>query len=306
MNPGPGTDRAELLQGRNSDFAKSSLPQRLFAPYFQRIRLTGREKVEFTLRRARMGISVNQFYSSVMFYQIIFAVVTVAAGTAIVIMDRRIALVAISSVFLANIAFIAIQLEIPDITVSRIRRNIDSILTLSIGFFATMASSGATIEDIMKTMSENSLYGAISEEARLIYVRTSLFGMDIISSIRESVRTSPSARLADILQGIITSVNSGGSVKDYFIFRAKESQDDTRARLRQNAESMGVLSESFITVGVAFPLILLIIIAVIADLFPYNTRTLTFSLFLISALVIPAILAIFAFFMGQEAGGIEL
>ena len=282
------------------------LPQRVFERYFKNSGTQQSLKLEMTLRRSRMGINFSQFYSSVAFYQIIFAVASIIAAIPLSLLERRFAFIIAASVFLLNVIFLAGQLEMPTLRATRLRKSIDSVLTLSIGFFATMASSGLTIDEMMRVMGENHLYGAISDEARLIYIRTSLFGMDIISSIRESVRTNPSQRLADLLQGVVTSINSGGDVKEYFLFRANESQDDTRARLRQNAESMGVLSESFITVGVAFPLILLIIIAVIADLFPLNTTRLTLILFLISGLVIPVLIAVFAYFMQDEAGGIEL
>ena len=289
--------------GQNSSVKFS---QRVFSGYFEKKRIKDSWKLDMTLRRSRMGINSSQFYSSVAFYQLIFAVISIAAAVPVSILEIRLAFIIASSVFLINVIFLAVQLEVPGLGVTRLRKSIDSVLTLSIGFFATMASSGLTIDEMMRVMGENRLYGAISDEARLIYIRTNLFGMDIISSIRESVRTNPSQRLADLLQGVVTSTNSGGDVKEYFLYRASESQDDTRARLRQNAESMGVLSESFITVGVAFPLILLIIIAVIADLFPLNTSRLTLILFFISGLVIPVLIAVFAYFMQDEAGGIEL
>ena len=289
--------------GQNSSVKFS---QRVFSRYFAKKRTKDSWKLDMTLRRSRMGINSSQFYSSVAFYQLIFAVISIAAAVPVSILEMRLAFIIASSVFLINVIFLAVQLEVPGLGVTRLRKSIDSVLTLSIGFFATMASSGLTIDEMMRVMGENRLYGAISDEARLIYIRTNLFGMDIISSIRESVRTNPSQRLADLLQGVVTSTNSGGDVKEYFLYRASESQDDTRARLRQNAESMGVLSESFITVGVAFPLILLIIIAVIADLFPLNTSRLTLILFFISGLVIPVLIAVFAYFMQDEAGGIEL
>lgn len=279
---------------------------RSFSAYFRKHRNLNTEKIEMLLRKARTGISFDQYLSLALFLEIIIVIVTLISGTVAYLADRSYPFVIISAVFLSDVLALAILLEIPAILTTRLRKNIDSMLTVSIGFFATMASSGVTIDQMMRIMGENRLYGAVSSEARLIYVKTSMFGMDIISSIKESARTCASVKFSDLLQGIVTSVSAGGNVKDYLVFRAKESQDDTRVNLRKNSETMGILSESFITVGVAFPLILLIILAVIADLFPYNGRLLIFFLYTISLLVIPVILAIFGYFIQSTAGEIEL
>lgn len=306
MNKAPNKAR-NTKDSMRSDLKKLiDFSARFFSPYFRKHRNSNTDKVELYLRKARTGISYDQYLSLALLLQIIIVFVSLVSGTVASLVDRRYLLIIVSAVFLSNVVALAVLLEIPAILVTRLRKSIDSMITVSIGFFATMASSGVTIDQMMRMMGENRLYGAVSTEARLIYVKTSMFGMDIISSIKESARTCASVKFSDLLQGIVTSVSSGGNVKDYLVFRAKELQDDTRVDLRKNSETMGILSESFITVGVAFPLILLIIIAVIADLFPYNGRLLIFFLFAISLLVIPVILIIFGYFIQSTAGEIEL
>jgi flagellar protein FlaJ len=176
----------------------TNLSERIFSPYYRKHKSSGREKVELLLRKARSGLSYDQYMSLATLMQIAFAVVSLIAGMVLAILFHGFLIVIVSAMFLANVIALAILLEIPNILVAGRRKDIDSMLTLSIGFFATMSSSGLTIDQMMKIMSENRLYGAISSEARLIYLKSSLFGMDILNSMKETSRTCASMKFSDL------------------------------------------------------------------------------------------------------------
>ena len=180
------------------------------------------------------------------------------------------------------------------------------MLTLALGFFATMASADIPIDIIMRELGNAIQYGEISREARSIWLRSTLFGQDIVTSIRTAVKNSPSQRFSEFLQGIITSVNSGGDLKLYFIAKADQYQNELSTLIKQNSNSLGILSESFVTVGVAFPLILLIIVGVVAYLSPGSPAGLVDLLFFTVAVIIPVILILFAYFFRSTMGEIEL
>ena len=69
---------------------------------------------------------------------------------------------------------------------------------------------------------------------------------------------------------------------------------------------MGILAESFVTVAVAFPLILLIIVGIVAFLSPSSPTGLIAIMILTVAVIIPAILAVFGYFFSSTMGEIEL
>jgi flagellar protein FlaJ len=264
------------------------------------------ESMERNLRRAKMGMSGVEFYSEATLYSIIFGVILVAMDAIFLHLFPDVSIIIASVSFLAIVAFVALFLELP-VNVLRVRRRkIDSILTVTIGYFATMASADIPVDIIFRDLGESRQYGEVSREARSIWLRTSVFGQDIMSSIREAAKNSPSQRFADFLQGIITSVNSGGDLKSYFTSKAQQFQEELRSRIRQNSDSMGILAESFVTVGVAFPLILMIIVGVVAFLSPVPPAGYIVILIFTVAVIIPALLGIFAYFFGSTEGEIEL
>ncbi|MEM0156632.1 MAG: type II secretion system F family protein [Thermoplasmataceae archaeon] len=264
------------------------------------------ESMERNLRKAKMGMSGVEFYSEAILYSIIFGAALVAIDSVLLHIFPALILIITSASFLAIMAFVALFLELP-VNVVRVRRKkIDSILTVTIGYFATMASADIPVDLIFRDLGESRQYGEVSREARSIWLRTSVFGQDIMSSIREAAKNSPSQRFSDFLQGIITSVNSGGDLKSYFTSKAQQFQEELRSRIRQNSDSMGILAESFVTVGVAFPLILMIIVGVIAFLSPVPPAGYIVILIFTVAVIIPALLGIFAYFFGSTEGEIEL
>lgn len=262
--------------------------------------------VDLNLRRAKMGIGRVEFYSQVALYLLLFITGTGVVDTVFLSFSPKLAFFVFSLSFLAVVSFLAIILETPSVRIRTRRRKIDSVLTIASGFFATLASADIPIDTIIRDLGESRQYGEISREARSIWLRTELFGMDIISSIRETIKSSPSQKLSEFLQGIVTSVNSGGDLKKYFISKTIQYQGELSAGIKHNSNSMGILAESFVTVGVAFPLIFLIIVGIIAYLSPASPGGLILILIMTVSFVIPGIFVVFAYFFNSTMGEIEL
>lgn len=277
---------------------------RIFGKFFSsRIRS---QKMESELRKAKLGMSPVEFYSESALLELIVAIAVIASVAIVIRIDHNLEFLSISIGFLILAASVAIILEMPSNVARTRRKKIDSILAVTIGYFATMASAGIPIDIIFRDLGQSRQYGEVSREARSIWIRTSVFGEDILSSIREASRYSPSQRFSDFLQGIITSVNSGGDLKGYFTQKAQQFQEELRSRIRQNSDSMGILAESFVTVGVAFPLILMIIVGVVAFLSPVPPAGYIVVLIFTVGIMIPVILGIFAYFFSSTVGEIEI
>ena len=281
-----------------------ALSLRIFGEFFSKHFVS--HTIETTLRKAKMGMNRIEFYSQNAMMELIAIIIILSLGTILTLIFVHLIFLISAGSFLASVSVLAIILETPA-TIARLRkRKIDSMLTLALGFFATMASADIPIDIIMRELGNAIQYGEISREARSIWLRSTLFGQDIVTSIRTAVKNSPSQRFSEFLQGIITSVNSGGDLKLYFIAKADQYQNELSTLIKQNSNSLGILSESFVTVGVAFPLILLIIVGVVAYLSPGSPAGLVDLLFFTVAVIIPIILILFAYFFRSTMGEIEL
>ncbi|RLF50099.1 MAG: type II secretion protein F [Thermoplasmata archaeon] len=160
-------------------------------------------------------------------------------------------------------------------------KDIDSHLYSALTFIAAMSSANVNVDVIFKELSRQEIYGEIREEAEWITRDTEILGKDILTAIRLGAERTPSQRFRDFLQGVITTSTSGGQLKPYFISKAEQAERENRLALRSTMETLGMLAESFVTVGVAFPLFLVIIMAIMAIV----SKTATFILNMLYVIV---------------------
>jgi archaeal flagellar protein FlaJ len=143
-------------------------------------------------------------------------------------------------------------------------RKIDRRISPAMSFVSAMASADVNIDQIFKELGRQKIYGEVAEEAAWITRDTELLGVDILTAIRNGAQRSPSKRFQDFLQGVVTTATSGGQLKPYFLLKAEQFERENKLENLQRVETMGLLAETFVTVVVAFPLFLVIIIAIFA------------------------------------------
>ena len=130
------------------------------------------------------------------------------------------------------------------------------------------------------------MYGEIASEAEWITRDTELLGIDILTAIRRGAARSPSTKFSDFLQGVVTTSTSGGQLKPFFVMKAEQFEKENKLELKSTMETLSMLAESFVTVVVAFPLFLVVILAIMA-IIGGNAANTTMILFLVIGLMIP-------------------
>jgi len=141
---------------------------------------------------------------------------------------------------------------------------IDRKIGPAMSFVSAMASADVNIDQIFKELGRQKIYGEVAEEAAWITRDTELLGVDILTAIRQGAQRTPSKKFQDFLQGVVTTATSGGQLKPYFLLKAEQYEREHKLEIQQRVETMGLLAETFVTVVVAFPLFLVIIIAIFA------------------------------------------
>ena len=143
-------------------------------------------------------------------------------------------------------------------------RKIDARITPAMSFISAMASADVPVDVIFKELSRQRVYGEVAKEAEWITRDTELLGLDILTAVKRGAARSPSAKYQDFLQGVVTTSTSGGQLKPYFLLKAEQYEKEDRLEMRQKMETLGMLAEAFVTVVVAFPLFLVVIMAIMA------------------------------------------
>lgn len=251
-------------------------------------------RLQLSLQQAHIYTRPEAFLASaylttaIMFALAVFFVAVLAVLTAVGLVGLPavlfVYLIPMPSVLAAIVYFV--NLVIPDIQSTTRARDIDAKLPYAINFIATMSSAGASPAQIFKSLSGQSIYGEVANEAAWIHRDMEMLGMDILVALNRAIGRSPSDRFKDFLQGAITTLSTGGNLKDYFVNKADQFILDNRQIQTKFLESLGVLAESFVVVVVAAPLFLLVILSVMASFGGDAQRTLQIG-YLLVLLMLP-------------------
>jgi flagellar protein FlaJ len=168
-------------------------------------------------------------------------------------------------------------------------RKLDKKISGAMSFISAMASADVPVDVIFKELSRQTVYGEVAREAEWITRDTELLGVDILTAIRRAAQRSPSNKFQDFLQGVVTTSTSGGQLKPYFLVKAEQFEKEDRLEMRKRMETLGMLAESFVTVVVAFPLFLVVIMAIMALITkdPAGSSFVTTLLYVVVGLMIP-------------------
>jgi len=172
-------------------------------------------------------------------------------------------------------------------------RKIDGKLPQTMNFIAALASADVNVDVIFKELAKRPEYGEVAKEAEWITRDTELLGKDILTALRDAAKRSPSSKWSDFLQGVVTTSTSGGRLKPYFIAKGEEFENELKLQMKRIMETLSIFAESFVTVGVAFPLFLIIIVGIMAIITP-NSSLSMLLLYFVVFMMLPVLIGVFA------------
>lgn len=143
-------------------------------------------------------------------------------------------------------------------------KDINLRLPYALNYVAAMASAGVIPTEIFHSLSRQKIYGEVAREAAWIYKDIALHGKDIVTSLKRAIDRSPSTKFQEFLQGAITTITSGGDLKAYFLEKAARYQWENQQDQKAFIDTMGLMAETYVTVAVAGPLFMIVMMAIIA------------------------------------------
>ncbi|WAI02251.1 type II secretion system F family protein [Methanogenium organophilum] len=134
----------------------------------------------------------------------------------------------------------------------------------AVSYMYAMRRGGSEILPIFKSLSENAdVYGEVAYECRQVVRDTEYFGSDVVNAIRTLSLTTPSEQMKDFLEDFVSIIESGGNVAGFLESRVRVYQDDARFQQKQFLSTLQLVAESYVTLFVAGPLFLIIIMVVV-------------------------------------------
>ncbi|MBE8540634.1 type II secretion system F family protein [Geoglobus acetivorans] len=153
----------------------------------------------------------------------------------------------------------------PGYVASDRKSKIDRLMPNAVMFMYSLSSGGMPLIQIFKSIaSYEDVYSELAKEFSRIILEIEELGHDLVTTLTKAVELTPSKNLADLLQGLITIIESGGDFTSYFRERSDYYLEMARQDQKSFLEFLSLMGESYITAFVAGPLFLIIIQTVMA------------------------------------------
>ncbi|MBN2733961.1 MAG: type II secretion system F family protein [Methanomicrobiaceae archaeon] len=171
----------------------------------------------------------------------------------------------ISFLFFGGMTYAAFLIY-PGILAGERKRNIDATLPYAINYITAMSTAGITPAEVFRLLGESEIYGESAVEARYITREVDIFGKDLLDALRTAGQYTPSNRMRDFLQGAVASISSGSNLTEYFRNKSEQYTRENRLEQKTFLETLGLISESYVTALVAGTLFLIILQSIMSSI----------------------------------------
>ncbi len=182
--------------------------------------------------------------------------------------------------------FVAYKLTLAFPSLEKMNRTtkINMGLHNSVAYMYAMRRGGAELLGILRSISEMSaIYGEVAYEFRQVVRDAEFFGYDVVSALRHLSETTPSQKMRDFLQDMLSTVESGGDLGQFLQDRVRLLQEEAKFEQKEFLQFLGLVGEIYVTIFIAGPLFLITIMVVMGMM----GSSAIFELSLIGYVVLP-------------------
>jgi pilus assembly protein TadC len=133
--------------------------------------------------------------------------------------------------------------------------------------FATIhmaAISGSMINPIkiFEIISQTNEYPALKKEFIKMINEINLYGYDLVSALKNTAKNSSSKELSELLNGLATTINSGGDLPKFFDKRSQTLLFDYRIQQQKESKAAETFMDIYISLLIAAPMILMLLMMI--------------------------------------------
>ncbi len=131
--------------------------------------------------------------------------------------------------------------------------------------FATIhmaAISGSMIEPskIFRILLSTKEYNFLSKELTKLVNEINIYGKDLVTALKKIAYDSPSSKFSDLLNGLATTITTGGSLPEFFQKRAESLLFEYKIEKEKMAKAAETFMDIYISVVIAAPMILMLLL----------------------------------------------
>jgi pilus assembly protein TadC len=244
----------KIFENVSSKLAKS-YPE-LFEPLYNSLRMSGMKVLSRTYISMILLIGLLAFIWGSLFLAVVFKHPNIVI---------RIVRAVMLGLFVGMVG-IVIAFMYPQSLAKQKSSAIKNELPFMIIHMAAVSGSGAKPISMFKTILSSGEYPSLRDEVKKIVNYVTLFGYDLSTALKAVARRTPSVRFKDLLDGIVSNIESGGDLKDYLQSKADEALTTYKLERKRHVESIATYSDIYTAVLIAAPLLFFVTLAIIQTL----------------------------------------
>ena len=154
-------------------------------------------------------------------------------------------------------------LQYPTLVKANRATRINLLLHHAVAYMYAMRQGGAEMMGVFRAIGANSaVYGEAAHEFQRVIRDTDYFGYDQIEALRHLQETTPSEKLAEFVQDLVSVVESGGDMLAFLDARVRIYQEEARFEQKTFLSTLQLVAEAYVTLFVAGPLFIIIVMVV--------------------------------------------
>jgi flagellar protein FlaJ len=219
-----------------------------------------------TLQKAALKISLQSYVSMmVLLSALSWAVSGVLTGSLTAYAGAPIWLALVYAFGIATLLgamVFGLLYVVPVLLASNRKKKMDLELPYVASHMSILAAAGIPPTRMFKLLEDSRTTPEVASDANEIVRDVEILGNDIMTALETERGRSPSRVFADILEGLVATIRSGGDMKKYLLDATHSIMDLRRIAARQLIESLATFAEIYITLLVVFPLLIIIMFSV--------------------------------------------
>jgi flagellar protein FlaJ len=142
----------------------------------------------------------------------------------------------------------------PFMRIKERRRSMTTNMPFAINHIASVAASGVPPATMLELISQSKEYGEVAVEIKKIVDFINIFGYDLLTALRSVAATTPSVQFKEFLEGMVSTIETGGDLESYLKQKAEESTTTYQLERQRYSESISTYSDIYTGLLIAAPL----------------------------------------------------
>jgi flagellar protein FlaJ len=148
----------------------------------------------------------------------------------------------------------------PSLEKKSIETRINQELPFATIHMSSISESLVEPSNIFKIIISTEEYPTLEKEFVKLLNEINVFGHDLVTALRNSAFNSPSRRLAELFDGLATTITSGGDLSEFFDKRAQTLLFDYKLEREKKTKTAETFMDIYISVVIAAPMILMLLL----------------------------------------------